>query len=196
MILGKYGFGSVCVGEDYARSYHDMGLSSSKVIAKIGAKGLNKWADDKLEANMAKLAGGCMVVENAGLLAPERLKKIVELGKKDKHDYALALTGEIDSISKLFADCKSVVPEFSYLIDLSEITNDEMFTVAFGYILQRGYTGIENIEAKLRNMFLAMETGNLDRLLKAVDDAIERCDIREKADGNTNKKVLLAEDFQ
>jgi hypothetical protein len=71
-----------------------------------------------------------------------------------------------------------------------------MFNVAFGYILQRGYTGIENIEAKLRNMFLAMETGNLDRLLKAVDEAIERCDAREKAKGGEAKKVLVAEDFQ
>ena len=145
---------------------------------------------------MSKLSGGCLVVENAGLLTPERLKKIVELGKKEKFDFALALTGEIDSISKMFADSKEVVPEFNHLIQLDEITNDEMFTVAFGYILQRGYTGIENIEAKLRNMFLAMETGNLDRLLKAVDDAIERCDAREKAAGGEAKKVLLADDFQ
>ena len=96
----------------------------------------------------------------------------------------------------MFADSKSVVSEFNHLIRLDEITNDEMFTVAFGYILQRGYTGIENIEAKLRNMFLAMETGNLDRLLKAVDEAIERCDAREKANGIEGKRVLMADDFQ
>jgi len=196
VILGRYGFGSVCVGEDFARSYYDMGLSTSKVIAKIRAQGLNKLADDKLAVNMEKLAGGCLVVENAGLLKPEKLSQIVELGKKDKYDYAIALTGEIDSISRLFADCKSVVPEFSYLIRLSEITNDEMFNISFGYILQRGYSGIDNIEGKLRNMFLAMETGNLDRLLKAVDEAIERCDAREKAAGKADRKELMPEDFQ
>lgn len=196
VILGRYGFGSVCVGEDFARSYFDIGLSKSKVIAKIRAQGLNKLADDKLEANMAKLAGGCLVVENAGLIKPERLKKVVELGKQERYDYGIALTGEIDSIAKIFADCKSVVPEFNHLIQLDEITNDEMFNVAFGYILQRGYTGIENIEAKLRNLFLAMETGNLDRLLKSVDDAIERCDVREKKAGGEAKKTLIADDFQ
>ena len=50
--------------------------------------------------------------------------------------------------------------------------------------------------AVLRNMFLAMETGNLDRLIKAVDDAIERCDAREAAAGMKDQRVLLPDDFQ
>ena len=70
-----------------------------------------------------------------------------------------------------------------------------MFNISFGYILERGYQGIDNIEGKLRNMFLAMETGNLDRLLKGVNEAIDRCDAREKAAG-IDRKVLMPEDLQ
>ena len=40
-----------------------------------------------------------------------------------------------------------------------------------------------------------MESGNVDRLIKAVDDALIVCENREKEKG-INKKNLLAEDFK
>jgi hypothetical protein len=40
---------------------------------------------------------------------------------------------------------------------------------------------------------MAMESGNVDRMLKAVDDALLACDEREKG---SNRKNLLAEDFK
>ena len=43
---------------------------------------------------------------------------------------------------------------------------------------------------------MTMESGNVDRLLKAVDDAMLKCEAREKASGNEGKKYLLSEDFK
>ena len=75
-----------------------MGVCSSKTIAKIKAQALNKVKLDALD----KLKGGCLVVENAGLVTPEKLIEIVHLSAKDLKDFVIILTGEIDSISRLF----------------------------------------------------------------------------------------------
>ena len=47
---------------------------------------------------------------------------------------------------------------------------------------------------KLHNLILAMEEGNLDRLIANLDEAIGKCDEREKKAGKDDK-VVLAEDF-
>jgi hypothetical protein len=193
VILGQHGFGSTTVGEDFARSFYDMGICKAKTIAKIKAQALNKV---KLADAMSKLQGGCIVVENAGLVTKDRLSELVKLSAKDANDFVIILTGEIDSISRLFSECKEVVPEFKHLIQLHKITSEDMIQIAMGYIKQRGFKAEDSVEAKIKNMLLAMESGNIDRMIKAVDDAMLRCENREKADGTTNLKRLLSEDFR
>ncbi len=196
VILGQHGFGSTTVGDDFARSFYDMGICSAKTIAKIKAQALNKLTSAKLNDAMAKLKGGCIVIENAGLIVPEKLEELVKLSKKDANDFVIILTGEIDNITRLFTSCKSVVPEFNHLIQLDKVNSDDMLSIAKGYIKQRGFKSYEEVDGKIKNMLLAMETGNIDRLIKAMDDAIIKCENREKSDGTTNLRVLLAEDFR
>ena len=43
---------------------------------------------------------------------------------------------------------------------------------------------------------MAMESGNIDRMIKAVDEAMIKCEEREKNKGISDKKKLLAEDFK
>ena len=136
-----------------------------------------------------------MVVENAGLVNIDRLKEVIKLSKDDKDDFVIILTGEIDSVTRLFRAAEDVEDEFTNLIQLNMIDNDDMIGIGKGYCVQRGYRIAENLESKLSNILLAMEVGNIDRLMKAVDDAIARCDNREKADGTPDKHLLIPEDF-
>ena len=189
VILGQYGFGSVCIGEDFARSFYDMGVCSSKTIAKIKAAGLNKMSQDKLEPNMKKLSGGCLVVENAGLVAPEKLIEIVKLSAKDQYDFVVILTGEIDSISRLFGNTGEILSEFEYLIDVTKITKQEMTKIALEYIKQRGYKASSDVENKINNVLMGMEAGNLDRLIGVIDEAINKSDKRD------DKRILHPDDI-
>ena len=143
---------------------------------------------------MKKLEGGCMVIENGGLLTPSRLEEVIALSKADKHDVVIILTGEFDSVSKLLVKSDVIESEFTNLIQLNMIDNDDMVGIGKGYCVQRGYSIAEDLESKLSNIFLAMETGNIDRLMKTVDDAIAKCDEREKASGS-EKRILLVGDF-
>ena len=191
VILGRHGFGQVCVGEDFARSFYDMGICKSKTIAKIKAQALNKV---NLGPAMEKLKGGCLVVENAGLVTPARLKEIVELSDSEKFDFVIILTGEIDSITRLFDGCVEVVPDFEHLIELQKVDRNDMGIIALGYMMQRGYLSGEDVSEKLKNIILGMEDGNLDRLIAYLDETITRCDEREKKAGKEDK-LILAEDL-
>ena len=192
VILGQHGFGSVGIGEDFAHSFYDMGLVKQKTIAKIKAQALNKV---DLSKALSKLTGGSMVVESAGYITPEKLKEVLSLAEPTANDFAVILTGEADSIKKLLASVKEAEGKFDQQVDLTKIESSDMIRIAKAYAKQRGYRSGDNVEGKLKNVLMAMESGNVDRLITNVDEAIVRCDNREKADGVTNKKLLLAEDF-
>ena len=186
VILGQYGFGSVCVGEDFARSFYDMGICSEKTIAKIKAQALNKVSLDKLD----KLKGGCLVVENAGLVTPEKLIEVVNLSAKDNKDFVIILTGEIDSISRLFGNTGEILSEFEYLIDMTKITKENMADVAMVYISNRLFKASDEVKRKLEGIIMGMETGNLDRLIGVVDKAIEKAEKRDP-----EKRRVVPDDF-
>ena len=168
-----------------------MGICKSKTIAKIKAQALNKV---NLGPAMEKLKGGSLVVENAGLIAPAKLKEIVDLSDSDKYDFVIILTGEIDSISRLFDGVNEVRPDFEHFIEMQKVDRNDMNIIAIGYLMQRGYMAGDDMMDKLHNLILAMEDGNLDRLIANLDEAIAKCDEREKKAGKDDK-VVLAEDF-
>ena len=168
-----------------------MGICKSKTIAKIKAQALNKV---NLAPAMEKLKGGCLVVENAGLVTPAKLKEIVEFSDSEKNDFVIILTGEIDSISRLFDGCTEVAPDFEHLIEMQKVDRNDMNIIAIGYMMQRGYIAGEDLSGKLKNLILAMEDGNLDRLITNLDEAIVRCDEREKKAGISDK-IIMAQDI-
>ena len=190
-MMGDHGFGLTSVGEDFARSYYDMGICKAKTIAKIKAQSLNKV---KLSDAMTKLAGGCMVVENAGLIAPDKMKELMKLTAKDANDVVVILTGATESINRLFT-ATDVKDKFSHQVNMEGISNTDMISIAKGYFKQQGFKTDDSVEGTVKNLLMAMESGNIDRMLKACDDAMLKCDDREKAKG-TSRKYLLSEDFK
>ncbi|MDE6024991.1 MAG: hypothetical protein K2G45_06000, partial [Lachnospiraceae bacterium] len=192
IIRGEHGFGLTCVGEDYARSFYDMAICKAKTIAKIKAAALNKV---KLADAMVKLKGGCLVVENAGLIAPDRFNELISLTTPEQNDVVIILTGESGSIDRLMDSSKADKNKFKYSIDFVGIESSDMLAIAKGYILQRGFKADDSVDGAIRNQLMAMESGNIDRMLKAVDDALIKCEDREKVKG-ISKKYLLSEDFK
>ena len=191
-LMGDHGFGLTSVGEDFARSYYDMGICKAKTIAKIKAQALNKV---KLSDAMTKLAGGCMVVENAGLITPDKAKELMKLTAKEANDVVVILTGSTESINRLFAAAGDVKSQFVHQVNMESISNQDMLGIAKGYFKQQGFKADDSVEGTVKNLLMAMESGNIDRMLKACDDAMLKCDDREKAKG-TSRKYLLSEDFK
>ena len=191
-MMGDHGFGLTSVGEDFARSFYDMGICKAKTIAKIKAQALNKV---KLAAAMSKLAGGCMVVENAGLIAPDKMTELMKLTAKDVNDVVVILTGATESINRLFGATGDAKDKFTHQINMEGISTQDMLAIAKGYFKQQGFKTDDSVEGTVKNLLMAMESGNIDRMLKACDEAMLKCDDREKAKGSS-RKYLLSEDFK
>lgn len=186
VILGRNGFGTVKVGEDFARSFYELGLVKSDKIAKTKAKQLNKMSLDAL----TKLKGGCLIIENAGLVSFDKLVEVIKDSAPENNDYVVILTGEIDSIANFFEENEDIVDQFIYLIDIHKIKERGMMHLAKGYVREREYKADKQVFDRFKNALKSMEEGNIDRFIKYIDEAIERCDKREESSGKVEKNIL------
>ncbi|MCR4609894.1 MAG: hypothetical protein K5750_09415 [Eubacterium sp.] len=191
VILGHNGFGTVRVGEDLARSYYELGFVKSDKIAKIKAKQLNKIGLEKLK----DLKGGCLIIENSGLVSPQKLVEVIKNSAADVNDYIVVLTGEIDSLARFFEQNQEIVDEFVYLIDIHKIKERGMSIIARGYVKEKGYKADKTILDRFKASLGSMEVGNIDRFLEYIDNVMKKCDDREHSNGETGKKVITTEDF-
>ena len=191
VILGRNGFGTGKVGEDFARSFYSMELVKSDKIAKIKAKQLNKIGLEKL----AGLKGGCLIIENAGLVQPEKLVEVIRNSEPDQNDYVVILTGEIDSLARFFEDNQEIVDKFIYLVGIHKIKEKGMISLARGYIREKGYTADKPVYERLKQSLQGMEEGNIDRFLEYLDKVMGATDFREGADGANAKKEITVDDI-
>ncbi len=185
VILGRNGFGTVKVGEDFARSFYELGLVKSDKIAKTKAKQLNKMSLDSL----TKLKGGCLIIENAGLVSFNKLVEVIKDSGPENNDYVVILTGEIDSLANFFEDNADIVDSFIYLIDIHKIKERGMMHLARGYVKEKGYKADKSVYDKMKNNLKSMEEGNIDRFIGFIDEVIARCDKREASSGKGDKEI-------
>ena len=73
---------------------------------------------------------------------------------------------------------------------MTKISKEDMSKVALAYIENRGFKYIADVKNKLESLIMGMETGNLDRLIKEVDTALDKASKRDK-----EKKKVIPEDF-
>ena len=198
VVLGRHSFGSTCVGADFARSYYATGIVKSKTLAVIKAAAFNR-AD--LSTALDKLKGGCLIIDNAGALQQNKLDELYDLINHKGYDIVVILTGEIDSLSRLFSTNKESMSMFNHLIQMHQLEDIEFFEIAKNYIAQLGYMADEVTILRLKEQMKSVEDGNLDRILKLVDNAVQNAQKRELKDisdsnGRSNgDDILIPSDF-
>ena len=192
VILGQYGFGTTTIAEDFARSFYAMGLCKTKTIAKIKAGALNR---ANISDAISKLRGGCLVVENAGVITNEKLDEIYQIVSAPNNDVVMIMTGQIETLSRIFKDNVVISTQFKHLIQMHRITDMDVFTIAKNHAIQLGYPCEQNAENNLRRRMQEVESGNLDRVLKIVDNAVSKAHNREMISGDQEHR-LVPSDFE
>ncbi len=192
VILGQYGFGTTAIAEDFARSFYAMGICKTKTIAKIKAAALNR---ANIGDAISKLQGGCLVVENAGVISSEKLDEIYQIVSNVNNDVVVIMTGQIQTLSKLFKDNAVISTQFKHLVQVHRITDVDVFEIAKNHAKQSGYPCESGAESNLRRRMQEVESGNLDRVLKIVDNAVSKAHNREMTSGDTDHR-LVAADFE
>ncbi|MCR5700972.1 MAG: hypothetical protein K6G76_02370 [Lachnospiraceae bacterium] len=192
VILGQYGFGTTTIAEDFARSFYAMGICKTKTIAKIKAGALNR---ANISDAIGKLQGGCLVVENAGVITPEKLDEIYRMVNDSSNDVVVIMTGQIDTLSKIFKDNVVISSQFKHLIQVHRITDVDVLEISKNHAKDLGYPCEPDAERSLRRRMQEVESGNLDRVLKFVDNAVSKAHNRELTSGEQEHK-LIASDFE
>ncbi len=192
VILGQYGFGTTTIAEDFARSFYAMGLCKTKTIAKIKAGALNR---ANISDAISKLQGGCLVVENAGVISNEKLDEIYQIVSDANNDVVVIMTGQIETLSRIFKDNVVISTQFKHLIQVHRITDMDVFTIAKNHATQLGYPCEDSAENNLRRRMQEVESGNLDRVLKIVDNAVSKAHNREMSSGDEEHR-LVSSDFE
>ena len=144
---------------------------------------------------LKKSATSFASLENAGLIAPDKMTELMKLTAKDVNDVVVILTGATESINRLFGATGDAKDKFTHQINMEGISTQDMLAIAKGYFKQQGFKTDDSVEGTVKNLLMAMESGNIDRMLKACDEAMLKCDDREKAKGSS-RKYLLSEDFK
>ncbi|MDD6072009.1 MAG: hypothetical protein PUC12_14550, partial [Clostridiales bacterium] len=186
VILGQYGFGTTAIAEDFARSFYAMGICKNKTIAKIKGAALNR---ANISDAISKLQGGCLVVENAGIISDEKLNEIYQIVNNPNNDVVVILTGQIDTLSRIFKDNVVISSQFKHLIQAHRITDLDVLSIAKNHAKDLGYPCEAGAESSLRRRMQEVESGNLDRVLKIVDNAVSKAHNREMSTGEQEHRL-------
>ncbi|MBR1866523.1 MAG: hypothetical protein IJ801_08460, partial [Lachnospiraceae bacterium] len=192
VILGQYGFGTTTLAEDFARSFYAMGICKKKTIAKIKGGPLNR---ANLVDITGKLQGGCLVIENAGVLTSAKLDELYNIVSDPGNDIVIIMTGQIENLSKIFKTNDKISNQFNHMIQVHRITDMDVFTIAKNYAVKLGYPCESGAENQLRRKMQEAESGNMDRVFKFVDNAVSKAHNREMASGE-QEHHLLPGDFE
>ena len=192
VILGQYGFGTTTIAEDFARSFYALGICKNKTIAKIKGNALNR---ANIGDAIGKLQGGCLVIENAGIITNEKLEEIYQIVSDPDNDVIVIMTGQIETLSRIFKENVSISNQFKHLIQVHRITDMDVFEIAKNHATQLGYPCEPGAENNLRRRMQEVESGNLDRVLKIVDNAVSKAHNREMTSGE-QEHHLVSSDFE
>jgi hypothetical protein len=75
---------------------------------------------------------------------------------------------------------------FNNRIYFDQVTENGMIDIAKGYAEEKGFKLEKGADASIKNALMAMESGNIDRLLTTMDEAMTAAEGRDPLD----KKIL------
>lgn len=156
-------------------------------IGKIQAKALNQKDIGKM---LQKVAGGCLIIEQAGELSRESAVTLSLLLTQDKSGLLVILEDTSKGIKKLLAQDEQFARKFTEQISVPIFTNDELVTFARSYARELGYKIDDLAVLALYNRISSIQrldqATTLVEVKEIVDEAIER-----EAHGGLKKAISI-----
>ena len=135
-IMGGYGTGKTRLSEGLVRAICvDLKIPATK-MARLDAAELNR--KDSAQV-VAKLAGGFLLIERAGLMYPETIEKLSKAMDFRTDSLILIIEDEKTSMRGMFHNYPEFAKKFETVISIPVFTNDELVTFARTYARENGY---------------------------------------------------------
>lgn len=172
-IMGGYGTGKTKLSEDLVRAIcADLKLPATK-MARLDASVLNKKDCAQI---VAKLAGGFLLIERAGLMYPETIEKLSQAMDFRTDSLVLIIEDEKVSMRGLLRNYPDFAKKFETVISIPVFTNDELVTFARTYARENGYKmdemGVLALYTQIGNNQKEGEPMTISQVKDMVDRAI------------------------
>ncbi|MDY2938722.1 MAG: hypothetical protein SOT28_10515 [Fusicatenibacter sp.] len=172
-IMGGYGTGKTHLSESLVRAIcADLKIPATK-MARLDASDLNK--KDPAEV-VAKLAGGFLLIERAGLMYPETIEKLSRALDFRTDGLVLIIEDEKVSMRGMFNNYPEFAEKFETVISIPVFTNDELVTFARTYARENGCRmdemGVLALYTQIGNNQKEGEPMTITQVKEMVDKAI------------------------
>ena len=144
-------------------------------IGKIDGDALNKKDVQQL---LRKVAGGCLIIENAGALNKDTALSLSLLLKQDTSGLLIIIEDSAVGINKLLSLEDSLAKMFTETVSVPIFSNDDLVVFAQSYADELGYVIDEMAILALHNSISNIEkydqATTLEEVKEIIDDAIDR----------------------
>ena len=172
MIVGPKGSAKTNFAKSIAKTYVELGYNRNPQIGKINGEKLNHMS---LENKQDKLAGGCLVIENTGILTKTTVDKLVQMMDLFGDDIMVIVEDTETSMVQLMNTYPKLTEYFVDKIDIPEYNLEELFGFALDYFEKEEYILEEDARSKLYGYTeqIVLNINPEDRLKTLLGKAIE-----------------------
>lgn len=204
-VMGGYGTGKTRLSEGLVRAICvDLKIPATK-MARLDASDLNKKDPAKV---VAKLAGGFLLIERAGLMYPETIEKLSQAMDFRTDSLILIIEDEKTSMRGMFHNYPDFAKKFETVISIPVFTNDELVTFARTYARENGYKmdemGVLALYTQIGDNQKEGEPMTITNVKEMVDKAISHAErgtrklgrkVSRKHKDSEDRVILYEKDF-
>lgn len=198
IISGAPGMGKTKFAMSLVKVMQQAGLKKSGKFGKISAEKLN---EKSVADIIGKVSGGCIVIEKASALLPEKAMELAQVLKADVEDTTVFLEDIPKSLSKFIADNFDLAQMFTHHISIPIFNNDELINFGKAYAKEQGYEidemGVLAMYNRIGLMQYSKQDTMLEEVMEIVDGAIKKSSSGfGRKFGRKKENLLLEKDFE
>ncbi|MCR5785477.1 MAG: tetratricopeptide repeat protein [Eubacterium sp.] len=177
LIEGEPRCGKTMMATNLTRALQEMYPHQSNKVGKIQAEALN---NKPVRHIIDKIRGGYLIVENAGLLTPNKAKELGEEMNDDTGGMIVILEDTRKGLVKALSLSHELGGKFTEKISIPIFTNDELVIFAKNYAIEQGYVidemGVLALYNRIGNIRVANKVTSLEEVKDIVDEAINKAE--------------------
>lgn len=187
MILGGHGCGKTTLATSVIKVLQQETGKLDGKIGKIQAEALNQ---KDVAQMLKKVAGGCLIIENAGELTRQTAITLSLLLEQNRSGVYIIIEDTSKGIKKALSLDEGFAKKFTEQISVPIFTNDELVTFARSYSRELGYKiddmAVLALYNRISNIQRLDQATTLTEVKEIVDEAIDR-----EAHGGLKKAISI-----
>lgn len=173
IVQGGAGTGKTVFATNFVKALQQMTGKPNGKVGKIDAETMNK---KDINSLLAKVAGGCLIIEGAGELTKDSATKLGLLLEADTKGTLVIMEDTKHGIEKVLLRDNAFASKFTERISIPIFTNDELVVFAKAYAKENGYRidemGVLAVYNSISSIEKIDKATTIAEVKEIIDDAI------------------------